>query len=69
MKAFALVSGELKDAEGAAIFIKAIPAMLDMIAECDFPFIAKVRRDGTVDLWKTKPMIHKGIQKKKRRTR
>lgn len=66
VKSFVLVSGSLRDAENAEIIIKAMPKIFDMIATNDFPFIAKIYRDDTVALWKTKPMIHKGIQKKRR---
>jgi len=67
VKSFVLVSGQLKDAENADNIIETLPDILEMIAKNDFPFIAKVYRDGQVKLWKTTPMIHKGIQKKKRR--
>lgn len=67
VKAFVLVSGHLKDVENAEIIIKALPKVLNMIAENDFPFIAKIQKNSTVELWKTKPMIHKGIQRKKRK--
>jgi hypothetical protein len=35
-----------------------------MITQDDFPFIGKVQKSGAVELWKTAPMIHKGIQKR-----
>jgi hypothetical protein len=61
-----MVSGQLKDIENASIFIKALPKMFDTMDSSDFPFIAKVFRDSSVELWKTKPNFRKGIQKKKR---
>ncbi len=66
VKAFALVAGQLKDVDNAAILIKAFPKILDAIEANDFPFIAKVFRDSTVEVWKTDPIYRKGIQKKKR---
>jgi len=51
VKAFVLVSGELKNAENAAIIIKAGPKMLAMIAQNNCPFIAKVSKQGTVKMW------------------
>jgi PIN like domain len=67
VKAFVLVSGQLKDFDNAQIFIKAMPRILSMVDENSFPFIAKIQKDSTVDIWKTKPMIHKGIQKRRRK--
>ena len=65
VKSFAIVSGQLKDADSAVIIIKALPKIFEMIEQNNFPFIAKVQKDSTVNLWKFRPMIHKGIQKKK----
>jgi hypothetical protein len=67
VKSFVLVSGQLKDADNAAIIIKALPRIVDMIVENDFPFIAKVYRDSTVELFRTKRIHVKGMQRKKRR--
>lgn len=66
VKAFALVSGQLKDSENAAILIKALPKILETIETNNFPFIAKIQRNSSVEVWKTEPMVHKGIQKKKK---
>lgn len=63
VKAFVLVSGNLKNAENAAVFVKALPKMLSMIAQNDCPFIAKVSRQGTVKMWQ------KRSQRSKRRKR
>ena len=66
VKSFVMASGQLKDIENASIFIEALPKIFHMIDANDFPFIAKVFRDGTVELSKTKPKFRKGIQKRKR---
>ncbi len=54
VQAFVLVSGNLKNADNAAIIIKALPKILKILAENEFPFIAKVTRQSTVKLWKFK---------------
>lgn len=64
VKSFVLVSGQLSASENVTIIITALPKIIAMIVKNDFPFIAKVHRDGNVLLWRTKPLIHKGIQKK-----
>ena len=53
VRSFVLVEGQLPDRENAKILVKAIPRMFEMINEHGFPFIARVRRDSTVVLWKT----------------
>ena len=53
VKSFVLVEGQLPDRENAKILVKAIPRMVEMITEHRFPFIARVRRDSSVALWKT----------------
>ena len=65
VKAFALISGEMKDAESAKIIIKALPGILEMIEANQFPFIAKILRSGDVVMWKNKPIPHKGIKTKR----
>jgi hypothetical protein len=65
VKAFVISSKGLKDEESAALVIKALPKILTMITQNDFPFIAKLQKNGSVELWKTEPKIHKGIQKKR----
>jgi PIN domain-containing protein len=65
-KAFVLVTDELTDAQNVEIIKRLMPKILDMITENHGAFIAKIRRD-TVVLWKTKPKIHKGIQRKRRK--
>lgn len=66
-KAFVISSKGLKDAQSAALVLKSLPKILEMISQNNFPFIAKVQKNGSVELWKTQPMIHKGIQKKRRK--
>jgi hypothetical protein len=65
-KAFVLVTEGLTDVENAKIIIASAEKMLEMIQANNYPFIAKIRRDGVV-LWKTKPKIHKGVQRKRRK--
>ena len=67
VKAFALVSGEIPDMQNAETIIKALPKIFDMIEANDFPFIAKVQKNSTVELWKKDLMIHKGVQFKRRK--
>lgn len=69
VKSFVISTKGLTDAQSAAIIIKALPRIIEMIAQNNFPFIAKVQKDSSVELWKTEPMIHKGVQKKGRRQR
>ncbi|MFN2492255.1 MAG: hypothetical protein ABR501_05145 [Pyrinomonadaceae bacterium] len=52
VQAFVLVSGSLKNADNAAIIVKALPKIFSMLAQHDFPFIAKITRQSTVKLWK-----------------
>ena len=66
VKSFVMSSGQLKDVENAAIFIRALPKIFETIDSSDFAFIAKVFRDSRVELWKTKPTARKGRQKRKR---
>ena len=64
VKAFVLVTEDLKDIENAEIVIKFIEKIFDMIAENNRPFIAKIRKDDVV-LWKTDQPVLKGLQRKK----
>ena len=52
VRSFVLVEGQLPDRENAKILVKAIPRMFDIISEHPRPFIARVRRDSSVVLWK-----------------
>lgn len=57
VKSFVLVQGQLPDAENARIIIGALPKMLRMIADNNFPFIARVAQRGkssSVTMWKTR---------------
>lgn len=56
VRAFVLVTGELKDSENAAIIVKALPRILTILAsrtEYPAPYIAKIHRDGGVYMWRT----------------
>jgi hypothetical protein len=53
VKSFVLVEGQLPDRENAKILVKAIPRMIEMIHEYRFPFIARLKRDSSISLWKT----------------
>lgn len=60
VKAFVLTRGGLRASDQVQILKKALPKILQITEDSDFPFIAKVYTDGDVDIWKTKPMIQKG---------
>lgn len=64
VKAFVLVTGELSEQVSADIITKALPKILEMIEQNNIPFIAKIHKDSSVELWKTELMVHKGIQLK-----
>jgi len=64
VKAFVLVTEDLKDAENAEIVIKQINKIFDMITENNRPFIAKIRKDDVV-LWKTDQPVLKGLKRRK----
>jgi hypothetical protein len=68
VKAFVLVTHGLTDSENAKIIIDSIPKILGMVAQNRFPFIAKIRQDDVV-LWKTEPMIGKGVHRKSAKKR
>jgi len=63
VKAFVLVTEDLKDAENAEIVIKLIDKVFDMIQENNKPFIAKIRKDEVV-LWKEDQPVLKGLKRK-----
>ncbi len=67
VRTFVLVEGSLPDVENAKIIIGAIPKIFAMIAENRFPFIARVRKDSAVSLWKTEPKIQKGVHRNRRK--
>lgn len=62
VKAFVLVTEDLKDAQNAEIVIKLIDKIFEMIEENQRPFIAKIRQDG-VEFWKTDQPVLKGIKR------
>ena len=53
VRSFVLVEGQLPDRENAKILVKAIPRMFGLISEHRFAFIARVRRDSSIAIWKT----------------
>jgi hypothetical protein len=62
VKAFVLVTGELSEEVSADIIKKALPKIFELVEQNNFPFIAKIHKNSSVELWKTKIMVHKGIQ-------
>ncbi len=50
--AFTLVSQNLSGADMIAIFQKAIVPMQEFVRQHPAPFIAKIYRDGSIDMWK-----------------
>lgn len=67
VKAFVLVSGNMKNAENAAIIIKAMPRIIQAVRENNFPFIAKIERHSTVNIWKARPRDEKKMRRKVRK--
>ena len=53
VRAFVVERGDWPDSENAKTIIGALPNILRLLRENNFPFIAKVRRDHSVLLWKT----------------
>jgi hypothetical protein len=53
IRMFTLASGNLTGEETAIAFQKALEPMLKFIEKNDSPFIAKIYRDGRVQVWKT----------------
>jgi predicted nuclease of predicted toxin-antitoxin system len=52
IRLFTLASQNLSGADMAAIFLKAIVPMQDFVRKHPAPFIAKIYRDGRIDMWK-----------------
>jgi predicted nuclease of predicted toxin-antitoxin system len=52
IKMFTLASQNLSGADMAEIFLKAITSMQEFVREYPAPFIAKIYRDGRIDMWK-----------------
>lgn len=67
VKAFVLVVGDKTNEENAAIIIKAMPRILQAVREYRFPFIAKIQRQSTVNIWKTRPQNAKGLRRRVRK--
>lgn len=65
-RSFVLAQGSLPDAENAQIVIKALPAILKILDEHKHAFIAKIYMDSSVKIWKTEPVVEKGVKKKGR---
>jgi hypothetical protein len=65
VKAFVLIAGQLKNANNAAIIVKATPKMLALIVQNNCPFIAKISRQSTVKMWLKRSQRSK--RRKKRR--
>jgi hypothetical protein len=53
VKSFFLVEGQLPDRDNAKILVRAIPRMFEVIRQCSYPFVARLRRDSSISLWKT----------------
>ena len=66
VKAFVLVTENLKDAENAAIVLKQMDKIFQMIEDNNRPFIAKIRQDDVV-LWKDDQPVLRGLKGKKRK--
>ena len=64
-RVFVVVSKGFTDEASANVIIAALPKILKMLDENRFPFIAKIHRDSSVELWKKEPKIHKGVQRKR----
>jgi hypothetical protein len=54
---FALASQNLSGTEMAAIFLKAIVPMQEFVREHPAPFIAKIYRQGNINMWKDSQML------------
>ena len=50
-RAFVLVSGNLTGPEMATIFVKALPGMNRLTAKHSPPFIAKIHRNASIEMW------------------
>ncbi|MBW4511802.1 MAG: hypothetical protein KME64_35660 [Scytonematopsis contorta HA4267-MV1] len=51
-RVFALVSGNLTGAKMASIFVNALGSIKQIAINQPAPFIAKVYKDSTVEIWK-----------------
>lgn len=68
-RVFVVVAREFTDEASAKIIIEALPKVLKMLDENRFPFIARIRHDATVVLWKDEVKKHKGLQTKTHKRR
>ncbi len=57
IKMFALASQNLSGKDMVAIFVGAIVPMQEFVRKHPAPFIAKIYRDGRIDLWKDSQML------------
>jgi hypothetical protein len=56
VRAFALQRGDWPDSENAKKIIGALPKILTILRDNRYPFIAKIRKDMSVHIWKTEPI-------------
>lgn len=49
--AFVLTSGQMNGAEMAHAYIKALPKITNFLEKYSRPFIARVHKDGRVEMW------------------
>jgi predicted nuclease of predicted toxin-antitoxin system len=49
--AFVLTSGQMNGAEMAHAYIKALPKITSFLEKYALPFIARVHKDGRVEMW------------------
>jgi hypothetical protein len=61
-----MASGQLRDIDNAAIFIQALPRILDTIDTNSFPFIAKVFRDSRGRIVENKAQGAQGASEKEK---
>jgi len=63
-RVFVVVAREYTDAASGEIIIAALPKIMKMLDDNRFPFIARIRADASVILWKKEVKKHKGIHTK-----
>ncbi len=63
IKMFTLASQDLSGADMAAIFLESIIAMQEFLRKHPAPFIAKIYRNGRIDMWKDKQMLLEELNK------
>lgn len=62
VRAFVLQRGDWPDKENAELIISVLPKIFRLLRECKFPFIAKIMKDKTVFIWKTKPITRRNLR-------